>query len=195
MDEFIYYVDQNDTPTGKVSEKYAAHHHDTQLHAAFSVYVFDEKGRFLVTKRASSKKVWPDVWTNSCCGHPFPDETREDAIIRRLDYELGMKVRDIQQIISDYTYKTPPYKGIIEHEYCPVYIAIVDSSVTPNPDEVEEYKWMSWEDFIVDAKTDGDDYSDPQADDAPKWSWWCKDQLKQLQENNEFKQFLDKVIS
>lgn len=54
--ENIVFVDQNDKPTGEVAEKYSAHNASTKLHAAFSVYVFNTKGDFLVTKRASTKK-------------------------------------------------------------------------------------------------------------------------------------------
>ena len=195
MDELVYFVDVNDNATGEIAEKLEAHDGETKLHAAFSCYVFDEKGRFLVTKRASTKKVWPSVWTNSCCGHPKPDETREDAITRRLDYELGMKVKGLQEVITNYIYKTPPYNGIIEHEYCPVYVAIADSSLTPNPTEVDEYAWMDWEDFVENTEVDSDDYSNPGGKNAPEWAWWCKDQLKHLKTNKKFDDFLNRLIS
>ena len=189
MKEFVYYVDQYDTPTGETSEKYAAHHAHTKLHAAFSVYVFNNKGQFLVTQRAATKKVWPGVWTNSCCGHPFPEESREDAIKRRLQYELGMTAKDLQIMLPNYTYKTPPFNGIIEHEYCPVYIAYAASEPVPNPTEVAQYYWMDWQDFVAAAENDNTDIARRDFMNAVPtgesrslgiWSWWCKDQLKQL---------------
>jgi isopentenyl-diphosphate delta-isomerase len=203
MIENIYYVDIHDNPTGEISEKLAAHNEDTKLHAAFSCYVFNEKGEFLVTQRAHTKKVWHGVWTNSCCGHPGPGESREDAIERRLKYELGMTVRKIQLILPEYIYKTPPYSGIIEHEFCPVYIATADSEPNPNPDEVEDYKWVEWKWFLEQTNNDSDDYSYfknsiPDDDELgknhiPKWSWWCKDQLKLLVTNNTFQEFINKI--
>ncbi len=190
MNEHIYYVNQADQPTGETEEKYAAHHAHTRLHAAFSCYVFNDQGQLLVTQRAFSKKVWPEVWTNTCCGHPLQGETREDAIRRRMDYELGMQVNDIQLMLPDYTYKTPPYKGIVEHEFCPVYFARAASVPQPNPDEVEAYHWMDWADFVAAAEADGSgtggqrDWMHKLAQDEYRelgvWSWWCKDQLKQL---------------
>ena len=42
------------------------------------------------------------------------------------------------------------------------------------------------------CETDSDDYSDPMSEHAPKWSWWCKDQLKQLKKSDKFLQFINK---
>ncbi len=165
--EQIVLVDQNGAPIG-TAEKFSSHHADTPLHLAFSCYVFNDKGEFLVTQRAHGKKVWPGVWTNSCCGHPALGEDMVAAIKRRLDYELGMTAKDFQVILPRYTYKTPPFKGIIENEFCPVYVARATSEPQPNPDEVEAYKWMSWQDYVAAAE----------ADTADIYSWWGKDQLK-----------------
>jgi isopentenyldiphosphate isomerase len=37
MQELIYYVDENDKPTGETAPKLEAHNADTRLHAAFSL--------------------------------------------------------------------------------------------------------------------------------------------------------------
>ena len=155
------------------AEKLATHHADTPLHRAFSCYIFDDQGEFLVTQRAAVKKVWPTVWTNSVCGHPFPDEPTEDAIRRRVQYEIGMEIEDIVCIVPKYIYKTPPYRGIVEHEYCPIYVARAASSPQPNPKEVDDFRWMSWLDYVAAAE----------ADTADVYSWWCKDQLKVIKQN------------
>lgn len=203
MIEQVYFVHENGEPTGKTSEKYAAHNADTKLHAAFSCYVFNKNGQFLATQRAHVKKVWHGVWTNTCCGHPFPDESREDAVIRRLEYELGMKVIGLQLIIPTYIYKTPPYNGIIEHECCPIYVAIAESDPAPNPVEVEAYKWVEWDWYVNELESDPTDYSIfansvPKDEElghgeVPKWSWWCKDQLKILKKNKKFQKYLKSI--
>jgi isopentenyl-diphosphate delta-isomerase len=150
--------------------KLESHHADTPLHLAFSCYVFRKDGKFLLTRRALSKKVWPGVWTNSVCGHPAPGEKMEDAIMRRLDFELGVKkIRDLKVILPDYRYKTPPFEGIIENEICPVYIAYTDQEPQPNPDEVESYEWIDWAKLRRAIKKNPDQYS-----------YWFKDQLKKL---------------
>lgn len=165
--ELIILTDIKGHPIGTI-EKLAGHRADTPLHLAFSCYVFNDRGEFLVTQRAHVKKVWPGVWSNSVCGHPAPGEEMVAAIERRLHYELGMTAKDFNCLVRDYVYKTPPFNGIIEHEFCPIYIAKAASEPVSNPDEVEAYKWMPWNEYVAAAE----------ADMADVYSWWCKDQLR-----------------
>lgn len=155
--------------------KLASHHANTPLHLAFSCYIFNDHGKFLVTQRALSKKVWPGVWTNSVCGHPAPDESFEQAITRRAHDELGMKVKNIQEILPNYRYKTPPHNGIIENEICPVFTARAASDIAPSPEEVESYHWTVWEEYERQLHEKPDQYS-----------YWAKDQYEQLSQNNLF---------
>lgn len=181
--EQIVFVTDDGVPTGEFGPKLASHTAHTRLHLAFSCYVFNDRGEFLVTQRAHTKKVWPDVWTNSVCGHPAPGEEMVDAIKRRLQYELGMEATDFQAVLPQYRYTTPPYNGIIENEFCPVFVARATSDVQPNPEEVDAYKWLAWEDFIAAAE----------ADTTDSWSWWCKDQLSQLKNNETVAQYTERA--
>jgi isopentenyl-diphosphate delta-isomerase len=167
--ELIVLVNEEGEPIG-TAEKLSSHHADTPLHLGVSCYVFDDDGRFLATQRSPAKLVWPGVWTNSVCGHPAPGESFAAAIERRLDYELGMTVKRLEVVLPDYTYRTPPFRGIVEHERCPVFVARAASEPRPNPAEVAEYRWMRWEDFVAAALSDS----------AGAFSWWCKDQLGEL---------------
>ncbi len=177
-EELIVLVDNAGNHIGQ-AEKLSSHHDNTPLHLAFSCYVFNDKGELLVTQRAHTKKVWPDVWTNSVCGHPAPKEDMLDAIKRRLDYELGMSATNFQVVLPDYRYITPPYNGIIENEICPVYIARAISKPNPNPEEVDDYSWVNWKNFVESCKNDQND----------KYSWWCKDQVKQLSHSAKIGEF------
>lgn len=166
--EYIVLLDEQLHEIG-TAPKLASHHLHTPLHKAFSCYIFDEDGRFLVTERALSKKVWPGVWTNSVCGHPGPSESFEDAIARRAHAELGMTVGDIRCVLPDYRYTTPAYNGIIENEFCPVFVARLKTTSSVNPEEVEAYKWVPWEEYVADITAHPE-----------KYSYWAKDQLKRL---------------
>ncbi|MGI8729334.1 MAG: isopentenyl-diphosphate Delta-isomerase [Solirubrobacteraceae bacterium] len=171
-DELIVLVDEDGTPTGTAAKR-ASHHADTPLHLAFSCYVFDEEGRFLATRRARSKAVWPGVWSNTVCGHPGPGESVPEAIRRRLDYELGMAAGRIELAVADHLYRAPAFRGVVEHEFCPVYVARAVGQPRPNPVEVEDCAWMGWEAFVRGALEDC----------ADEWSWWCKNQLRELRGN------------
>jgi isopentenyl-diphosphate delta-isomerase len=167
-------VDEAGNQVG-TAEKLAAHNEATPLHLAFSCYIFNAAGDFLMTQRAVSKKVWPGVWTNSCCGHPAPGESIEHAIHRRVEYELGMPIFDVQVILPKYRYTTPPFNGIIENEFCPVFIARTKEDPIPNLIEVESWKWISWDSYCSRATTDTDD----------EFSWWTKDQLAHIADNKQ----------
>ena len=168
--ELIVLVDENGEPIGS-AEKWSSHHAETPLHLAFSCYVFDDEGRFLATRRSISKKVWPGVWTNTVCGHPAPGESFVQAIERRLDYELGMTAESIQTLLPRHVYRAPPFQGIVEYEFCPVFVALTESEPRPNPDEVTDYRWMSWGEFVHAAESDTSD----------EFSWWCKNQLREIE--------------
>jgi isopentenyl-diphosphate delta-isomerase len=167
--ELIVLVDERGRGIGS-AEKGSSHHADTPLHLAFSCYVFDGWGRLLVTRRSEEKQVWPGVWSNTACGHPAPGEEIAAAVERRLHFELGMTAVDLRVVLPDYLYRAPPFRGIVEHEFCPVVFARAGSPPRPNPAEVQSCSWVRWHDFVRAAAEDtGDGYS-----------WWCKDQLNAL---------------
>ena len=168
-EELIVLVDEDGRPTG-TAEKWSSHHAQTPLHLAFSCYVFDDAGAFLATRRALTKKVWPGVWSNTACGHPAPGESLPEAIGRRLRFELGMGVRDIEVVLPDHVYRAPAFQGVVEYEFCPVFLAREDGAARPNPVEVEDCAWVDWDDFVTAALEDGHD----------AYSWWCKNQLREL---------------
>ena len=81
------------------ADKTAVHHVQTPLHLAFSCYLFNEAGQFLLTRRAESKRTWPGVWTNTCCGHPLPDEPISGSVLRRLREELGISAAKLTLVL------------------------------------------------------------------------------------------------
>ncbi len=182
--EQIVFVDEDGQPTGEVGPKLASHTASTKRHLAFSCYIFrPSDNKFLITQRALSKKVWPGVWTNSVCGHPAPGEAIEDAIRRRAKDELGVQVlKDITCVVPDYKYTTPPYNGIIENEFCPVYVAYAMADVQRNPDEVETYQWLDWPEYVHML-----------LDEKENMSYWAKDQYTRLKDRRPFMDLMPEI--
>src|SRR5688572_12044758 len=87
--ESVILVDKHDNPIGTMDKMEA--HHKGELHRAFSILLFNEQGEVLLQKRASSKYHSGGLWTNTCCSHPKPGETVEDAAKRRLKEEMGIE--------------------------------------------------------------------------------------------------------
>lgn len=145
--EHVILLDEHDKPSGIV-DKYTAHTLSTSLHLAFSCWLFNAQGQFLVTRRSLSKVAWPGVWTNSVCGHPQQGETFEQAIARRCRFELGVEISDITSVAADFRYRAVAPNGIVENEVCPVYAARVTNQVQPNADEVIEYQWCELDEML-----------------------------------------------
>jgi isopentenyl-diphosphate Delta-isomerase len=155
--EQVVLLDDGGRPIG-VADKATVHGAQTPLHLAFSCYGFDEAGRLLVTWRARDKRTFPGVRTNTCCGHPAPDEAGEDAVRRRLADELGMTAVDLQLVLPDFAYRASA-GGVEENELCPVYVCRLVGEPRPRPDEVDSWEWYSWDSFVADARADDSDIS------------------------------------
>jgi len=146
-DEQVVLVDPDGTPIGTM-DKSRVHTANTPLHLAFSCYAFDSEGRMLLTRRSLEKRTWPGVWTNTCCGHPAPGENLEDAIRRRMRFELGVEAESLRLVLPEFRYRAVAPDGIVENEVCPVYFAQLRSDPRPEPDEVMEWRWISGADFL-----------------------------------------------
>lgn len=114
----------------------------TALHLAFSCHVYDDAGRFLLTRRALGKKAFPGVWTNGFCGHPGPGESPAEAVLRRAPQELGVPVRDVVEVLPNFRYRAVDASGMEEHEVCPVFRARMHGDPAPERDEVAEWCWV-----------------------------------------------------
>ena len=155
MSEFILTVDENDKVIGK--EEKIKTHQLGKLHRAFSIFVFNSKGELLLQRRAKTKYHSGGLWTNTCCSHQRFDETLEKAIHRRLKEEMGFDC-ELKEIFS-FIYKVKFDNGLFEHEYDHVFIGKFDGKPNPNPEEVDEWKWVDLEELKGDIRENPDNYT------------------------------------
>ncbi|MFH8973689.1 isopentenyl-diphosphate Delta-isomerase [Streptomyces sp. NPDC017890] len=135
-------VDENGVTLG-TAEKLAAHQPPGQLHRAFSVFLFDERGRLLLQQRALGKYHSPGVWSNTCCGHPYPGEAPFAAAARRTYEELGVSPSLLAEA-GTVRYNHPdPASGLVEQEYNHLFVGLVQAAPRPDPEEVAETAFVS----------------------------------------------------
>ncbi|MER7818786.1 isopentenyl-diphosphate Delta-isomerase [Streptomyces sp. NPDC096153] len=130
-------VDETGRTIG-TAEKLSAHQAPGQLHRAFSVFLFDEHGRLLLQRRALGKYHSPGVWSNTCCGHPYPGEAPFTAAARRTHEELGVSPSLLAEA-GTVRYNHPdPASGLVEQEFNHLFVGLVQSPLRPDPGEVGE---------------------------------------------------------
>ena len=166
--ENVVLVDETGFACGSAA-KATVHHAQTPLHLAFSAYLFNPAGQFLLTRRAESKHTWPGVWTNTCCGHPLPGEPIPDSVRRRLQQELGISAAELVLVLPGFRYQARMANGVLENEVCPVYAAYSDAAPAPDPSEVAEARWVDWGEFCAAARHGRQPVSP-----------WCAMQLREL---------------
>ncbi len=150
MIEQVILVDETDQKVG-VCEKLEAHI-EGLLHRAFSVFLFDGEGRFLVQRRALDKYHSGGRWANTACGHPRPGEELGAAAKRRLFEEMGIAC-DLEHHFAR-TYFIDFGTGLKEHEFVHFFCGFYEGGVKPNPAEVCQWEWRTEEELRA-----GSDYA------------------------------------
>lgn len=125
-------------------------HREAALHRAFSIFIINENDEMLIHQRAHDKYHSGGLWTNACCSHPRPGESIEEAANRRLFEEMGMIV-PVEKKFS-FIYHAPLGDKMFEHELDHVLIGITNQAPKPNPEEVADWKYISFYDLQKDMK-------------------------------------------
>ncbi|KAJ8714094.1 hypothetical protein PYW08_007714 [Mythimna loreyi] len=146
-------VDENDNIVGAASKRdchRVGPSGRVPLHRAFSVLMFNSAGELLVQKRAAQKVTYPNAFTNTCCSHPLlingvPEDVTT-AAIRRLNQELGIPENHLNRedftFISRFIYEDPGDGIWGEYELDHVLILKSDAPVNPDPNEIDDVKYI-----------------------------------------------------
>ncbi|HLL76915.1 MAG TPA: isopentenyl-diphosphate Delta-isomerase [Pyrinomonadaceae bacterium] len=142
-EEEVILVDERDRELGSAGKLRA--HVEGALHRAFSVFVFDERGRLLLQKRAAGKYHSAGLWSNTACGHPRPGEGTAAAARRRLREEMNFDC-ELREEFS-FLYRAELGGGLVEHEYDHVFAGTFAGLPSPDPAEVEDWEWVAVEEL------------------------------------------------
>lgn len=142
MEEELILVDVNDNATG-IAEKLYAHEKGLR-HRAFSVFVLrqrDDDTEVLLQQRDLFKYHSGGQWSNTCCGHPRPNEITQRAAERRLYEEMAMTVPLIP--LGTYAYEALVTERLWEKEITHIFMGWCENnSFKMNPQEVMDFKWL-----------------------------------------------------
>ena len=153
--EHVILVDEFDNAIGTM-EKLEAHRKG-MLHRAFSVLLFNSKGEILLQKRAVGKYHSGGLWTNTCCSHPLPGESINEATRRKLIQEMGIDLNP--EFAYKFIYKTNLDDNLIEYECDYVFIGTFDGNPIINDEEAEDWKFIDLSSLRTDIKENPDAYT------------------------------------
>jgi isopentenyl-diphosphate delta-isomerase len=146
MNDQVVLVNENDVQIGLMPKLEA--HQKGVLHRAFSVFIFNSKGEMLLQQRAFGKYHSEGLWSNTCCSHPFPDESAHHGAARRLEEEMGIRA-DLQFLFS-FQYHVNLENGLTENELDHVFWGISDAFPAINTLEVSNFRYMKIKDIKAD---------------------------------------------
>jgi isopentenyl-diphosphate delta-isomerase len=170
----VVLVNENDEAVGVMAKMEA--HQKGLLHRAFSVFIFDSKGRMLLQQRAAEKYHGAYLWTNACCSHPYPGERTEDAAQRRLKEEMGFGVK-LHEIFS-FTYHAKVENDLIEHEFDHVFAGEYEGEIRPDRNEVGDYVYKELFEIEKEIKDQPEKFTSWFKIAFPKIEQWWKEQYK-----------------
>lgn len=131
----VILVTETDEPIGTMEKMRV--HKDGLLHRAFSIFIFDDKGRMLLQQRSAEKYHGAQLWSNTCCSHPCPGEKTEDAALRRLQEEMGFST--VLQKQFEFIYRAEVENNLVEHEYDHVFTGTYEGVINIDKKEVAAY--------------------------------------------------------
>ena len=135
----IILVDEHDRPLGTGQKNQV--HQAGLLHRAFSIFIVNSQGEWLLQQRAADKYHSSELWSNACCSHPRPGESVQEAAGRRLTEELGVRVE--LEHLGHLVYRTNFEDGLEEHEFDHLFWAVYDGPFAPDPAEVADLRWIA----------------------------------------------------
>lgn len=164
MGRQVVLVNEQDVEQG-VADIYEAHQGKGLKHRALSVILYRKtkgKTQLLHQKRAMSKPLFKDLWSNTCCTNLRPGDEYLERAVSRLDEEMGIKIKpeDLRTLYRfSYEAEDESQPGWLENEVDTVIVGEWDGEMQLNPDEASDAKWIEWGEMKNDIEKNPKIYS------------------------------------
>ncbi len=129
-------------------------------HRTVHIWAFDKDDRILFQLRARVKENNPGLLDTSCAGHISAGDSSRNAAVRELREELGVKksAEELEYLFES-THESVLNGGeYLDNEYYDVYrIRLSDeeaAALVPQPGEVDDFVWMTRQEFFAKHKLD-----------------------------------------
>jgi len=87
-DEIYSVVNEDDKIIGKATRKEV--HVKKLIHRSVVFFIFDKKGRILITQRTKNKEFYKEYWSIGLGGHVNAGETYDEAVVREVKEEANI---------------------------------------------------------------------------------------------------------
>ncbi|MDD2646984.1 MAG: NUDIX domain-containing protein [Patescibacteria group bacterium] len=151
-DHYVDVVDENDEVIGK--ELKSKKPELNFISRVVAIFVRDSNNRFVVSKRASHKKLDADKYDLSAFGNVDAGEDYETAAKRELMEELGI---DCELKMLDKFYQENEYNGKRFKIFCGVFLAETDQEPKLNH-ELVSYSRMTFNEIEQGTKENHDKF-------------------------------------
>jgi isopentenyl-diphosphate delta-isomerase len=127
-------------------------------HKTVQIVIYNSKNEILIQKRSKNKHPYPGLWDIKVAGHCMAGESIEQAAIRELQEEVGLKLTPINLKIFKVNKKQGIRKKVqgkvwVNNEFQHIYLYKYTGSISdlkPIDKEVEELKFISIKKLEVD---------------------------------------------
>lgn len=171
MEEQIDVLNPDGTPAGYARSRTEVHEKGL-WHRTVHIWAFDKLNRILFQLRACVKENNPGLLDTSCAGHISAGDDSRNAALRELREELGVKKNpeDLEYLFESGHESVLNGGAYLDNEFYDVYrITLSDDEIAklvPQPGEVDDFVWMTREEFFAKHKLNPEKFVDHPKDFA-----------------------------